>query len=47
MANMHVEDRAGLTLNDNSKSKGELDGDEIHLNDAIDSMQEPMEVVWT
>ncbi len=36
VANMHVEDRAGLTLNDNSKSKGELDGDEIHLNDAID-----------
>jgi hypothetical protein len=41
-----IENNEFLNLNDNLKSKGELDKNEIHYNDVVDFIQRPMEVVW-
>ncbi len=46
LANMHIENNEFPNLNDNLKSKGELDKEDIHYNDVVDLIQIPMEVVW-
>ncbi len=46
LANMHIENNEFPYLNDNLKSKGELDKEEMHYNDVVDLIQRPMEVVW-
>jgi hypothetical protein len=43
---MHIENNEFPYLNDNLKSKGELDKEEMHYNDVVDLIQRPMEVVW-